>query len=168
MNSAFAATACASLGGLPAQRAAACAGVPGQDVEQPADRGQPVLVRDLVPVMGGTVAQSLDVVQCLDHRIATDIRPAPADQVLQGTARRAARDVVMTPELLEQPFGDLPDPGDCVLRVPVAQRLDRPLEVQAEIPGDARVIVQLGLQPLQPGVQLGRHGTVPSTNAKVS
>ena len=128
-------------GGVPAQRAASGRGVPGQHVQQAADRGQPVLIGDLVPVMRRAVAQPLDIAQRLDHRMAADVRPAPVDQVLERLPGRGARHVMMTPQLLEQPLGDLPDPGDRVLRVPVAQRLDRPLEVQAQVTGDPRVIV---------------------------
>ena len=130
----------AEPGGVPGERAAARAGVPGQHVQQPPDRGQPVLVGDRVAIVRRAVPQPLDVAQRLDHRPAADVRPARGDQILERLARRASGHLVMPPQLLEQPLGDLPDPGDRVLRVPVAEGADRPLEVQAEVAGDPDVV----------------------------
>ena len=108
-----------------AERAAAGAGVPGQDVQQPPDREQAVLVGDRVAVVGGAVAQPLDLVQRVDHPVAADVGPASADQVRQRLPVRGAGRAVVDPQLFEQPFGDLPDQRDRVLRIPVRERADR-------------------------------------------
>ena len=108
-------------GGVLAERAAAGACVPGQHVQQPADRDQPVLISDLVPVVGGVVAQPLDLVQRVDHPVAADPGPASADQVPQCFPVRGAGRAVVDPQLLEQPFGDLPGQRDRVFRVAVRQ-----------------------------------------------
>ena len=86
----------------------------------------PVLVSDRVAVVGGAVSQPLDLVQRVDHPVAADVGPASADQVGQRLPVRGAGRAVVDPQLFQQPFGDLPDQRDRVLRIPVRQRADRP------------------------------------------
>src|SRR3989442_467499 len=73
--------------------------------------------------------------------INAKVRSAPGDQVLECLSCRGARHLVVPPQPFEQPLDDLPDPGDRVLRVPVVEGADRPLEVQAEVAGDPDVVV---------------------------
>ncbi len=87
----------AEPGGVSAERAAARAGVPGQHVQQPPDRGQPVLVGDRVAIVRRAVPQPLDVLQGLEHPMAADVGPASADEVPQRFPHRGAGRAVVDP-----------------------------------------------------------------------
>ncbi|MFC4008590.1 hypothetical protein ACFOY2_15270 [Nonomuraea purpurea] len=131
------------FGNVSAQDAAAGTAEPRQHIQQAADRRKPVLVGDLVPVVSGTIPQPLDVAKGIDDVRAADVRLRAFDQIVQSLAAGVARDVVVPPQLLEYPLRDFAYQGDRVLRVTVAEGLDRALEVQAEIAGDPGVVIKL-------------------------
>jgi hypothetical protein len=58
---------------------AAGVGEPDQDVDESAHRQQAVFVGDVVAVVCGTVAEAADVVQCVHHGAAADVRLAALD-----------------------------------------------------------------------------------------
>ncbi|MEO3793819.1 hypothetical protein ABGB14_26705 [Nonomuraea sp. B10E15] len=71
--------------------------------------------------MSGTVPEALDVAERIKDTRAPDVRLRALDQLAQRLAARISGNVVMPPQLLEDPLGDLSDQGDGVLRVAVAE-----------------------------------------------
>ncbi|MBC2904820.1 hypothetical protein [Streptomyces cupreus] len=109
------------MGLAPEQGRAPGVGEPDQHVHEPADRQQPVLVTDVVPVVRGPVAQPTNVLQRVHDCAAADVRTAALDQVVEGLRRRVTLDTVMTPQLLEELLGQFPDQGDRVLGIAVVE-----------------------------------------------